>query len=103
MDNIDNGFVVFIQAIQDSINKILMVKRFPKSCKLIGSTLDEVHVFGDGLGTLDDSLELVLDLFDMPMRWTSICVGMPIRWTSICVSKGEPCVIRGCGLLNKRD
>ena len=65
--------------IQDYANKILMVKRFPKSCKLIGSTLDEVHVFGDGLGTLDSCLELVLDLFDMPTRWMSICVG-----------KGEP-------------
>ena len=47
---------------------------------MICSELDEVHVFGDGLGTLDDSLKLVLDLFDMPTRWTSICVG-----------KGEPC------------
>ena len=68
MDNIGNGFVVFIQAIQDSINKILMVKQFPKSRKLISSALDEVHVFGEGLGTLDDGLELVLDLFDMPTR-----------------------------------
>ena len=92
MDNIDNGFVVFIQAIQDSINEILMVKRFPKSRKLIGSAFDEVCVFGDGLGTLDDSLELVLDLFDMPMRWTSTCVG-----------KGEPCIMRDGGLLNQRD
>ena len=91
MDSINNGFVVIIQAFQDSVNKILMVKRFPKSCNLISSTLDEVHVFGDGLGTLDDSLELVLDLFDMPKRWMSICVG-----------KGKPCIMRG-GLLNKRD
>ena len=59
---------------------------------MICSELDEVHVFGDGLGTLDDSLKLVLDLFDMPTRWTSICVG-----------KGEPCVTKGGGLLNKRD
>ena len=58
-----------------------MVKRFPKNCKLIGLALNEVHVFGDGLGTLDENLELVLDLFDMPTRWTSICVG-----------KGEQCV-----------
>ena len=92
MDNIGNGFVVFIQAIQDSINKILMVKPFPKSRKLIGSTLDEVHVFDDGLGTFDGSLELVLDLFDMPSRWMSICVG-----------KGEPCITGGGGLLNQRD
>ena len=61
-----NGFVVFIQAIQDSVNKILMVKWCPKSRKLIGLALDEGHVFSDGLGTLDDSLELVLDLFDTP-------------------------------------
>ena len=92
MDNIDNGFVVFIQAIQDLANKIVIVKRFPKSCKLIGSALNEVHVFDDGLGTLDDSLELVLDLFDIPTRWTSKCVG-----------KGEPCVTGGGGLLNQRD
>ena len=88
MDNINNGLVVFIQAIQDSINKILMVKRFPKSRKLICSALDEVHVFGDDLGTLDYSLELVLNLFDMPTTWTSICVG-----------KGEPCITGGGGLL----
>ena len=88
LDNIDNGFVAFIQAIQDSINKILMVKRFPKSCKLISSALDEVH----GLGTLDGGLGLVLDLFDIPMRWTSICV-----------DKGEPCVMGGGGLLNQMD
>ena len=69
-----------------------MVKRFPKSHKLIDSALDEVHVFGDGLGTLDGSLELVLDLFDMPTRWTSICV-----------AKGEPYVTGGGGLLNQRD
>ena len=92
MDNIDNGFVVFIQAIQDYVNKILMVKRFPKSFKLIDSTLDEVHVFDDGLETLDTNLELVLDLFDMPMRWTNICVG-----------NGEPCVTGGGGLLDQRD
>ena len=35
---------------------------------MIGSALDEVHVFGDGLGTLYSNLELVLDLFDMPTR-----------------------------------
>ena len=58
-----------------------MIKWYPKSHKLIGSTLDEVHVFGEGLGTLDDNLELVLDLFDMPTRWTSICDG-----------KGESCI-----------
>ena len=62
------------------------------SRKLIGSTLNEVHVFSDGLGTLDGNLELVLDLFDMPTRWTSICVG-----------KGEPCVTGGGGLLNHRE
>ena len=91
MDNINNGFLVFIQAIQDFVNKILMVKRFPKSHKLIGSTLYEVHVFIDDLGTLDGSLELVLDLFDMPTRWTSICVG-----------KGEPSVTGGGGFFNQR-
>ena len=69
-----------------------MVKRFPNSRKLTGSELDEVHVFDDGLGTLDSSLELILDLFDMPTRWTSICVG-----------KGEPCATGGGGLLNQRD
>ena len=31
MDNIGNGFIVFIQAIQDDVKKILMVKMFPKS------------------------------------------------------------------------
>ena len=92
LDNIENGFVVFIHAIQYYVNKILMVKRFPKSRKLIDLALNEVHVFGDSLGTLDDSLELVLDLFDMPTRWTSTSVG-----------KGEPCVTGGGGLLNKRD
>ena len=51
-----------------------------------------MHVFGDGLGTLDGSLELVLDLFDMPTRLMSICVG-----------KGEPCVPGGGELFNKRD
>ena len=63
-----------------------MVKRFPKSRKLIDSALDEMHVFSNGLGTLNYSLELVLDLFDVPMRWTSICVG-----------KGEPCIKEGGG------
>ena len=58
-----------------------MVKRFPKSRKLISSAIDEVHVFGDGLVTLDENLELVLDLFD----------------------KGEPCITGGGGLLNQRD
>ena len=52
-----------------------MVKWFPKSRNLISSALNEVHVFDDGMGTFDDSLELVLDFFYMPMRWTSICVG----------------------------
>ena len=47
---------------------------------MIGLTLDEVHVFGDNLGTLDGSLELVLDLFDMPRSWTSICVGKGEPW-----------------------
>ena len=89
LDNIDNGFVVFIHAIQHYVNKILMVKRFPKSRKLIDLALNKVNVFGDCLGTLDDSLELVLDLFDMPTRWMNICVG-----------KGEPCVTGGGGLLN---
>ena len=92
MNNIENGFVVFTQAIQDFVNKILKVKQFPKNQKLIGLALDEVHVFGDGLGTLDGSLELVFDFFDMPMRWTSICVGkcepcVPGRWW-IVESKG---------------
>ena len=69
-----------------------MVKRFPKSHKLFGLALDEVHVFNDGLGTLDESLELVLDLFYMPTRWTSICVG-----------KGEPMRQGRWWLLNQRD
>ena len=49
-------------------------------------------MWDDCLGTLDGSFELVLNLFDMPMRWTSICVG-----------KGEPCVMGSGRLLNKRD
>ena len=39
-----------------------------------------MHVFGDGLGTLDGSLELVLDFFDMPRSLTSICVGKGEPW-----------------------
>ena len=63
LDNMYNGFVVFMQAIQDFVNKILMVNRFPKSRNFISSTLDEVHVFNDGLRTLDGNIELVLDFF----------------------------------------
>ena len=92
MDNISKGFVIIIQVVQDFVNKILMIKRFPKSNKLIGSTLDKLHVFSDCLGTLDRGLELVLDLLNMPMRSTNICVG-----------QGEPGVTRGGGLLNWRD
>ena len=87
-----NGFVIIIQPIQDFFNKILMIKRFPKSNKLIDSTLYKLHVFSDCLGTLDSSLELVLKLLSMPRRWIGICVG-----------KGEPSIMRGGGLLNQRD
>ena len=92
MGNIDNVFVIIIQDIQDFVNKNLMIKRFPKSNKLIGSTLYELHVFSDCLGTLNNSLELVLKFFSMPKRWIGICVG-----------KGEPSITRGGGLLNQRD
>ena len=66
-----------------------MIERFTKSSKLIGTTLNKMHVFGDYLRTLDGVLKLILDFLNMPTRWTSICV-----------LKGEPNVM-GCeGLLN---
>ena len=66
-----------------------MVEGFTKSSKLIGTTLDKLHVFGDCLRTLDGVLKLILNLLNMPMRWTRICV-----------CKGEPSVRGGGGLLN---
>ena len=70
----------------------MLIRSSCKSHKLIDSALDEVHEFSASLGTLDNSLELVLDLFNIPKIWTSICVG-----------KVEPCVMEGGGLLNKRN
>ena len=67
-----------------------MIEGLTKSSKLIDSTLDKLHVFGDCLRTLNGVIKLILDLLNMPMRWTSICV-----------RKGEPIVIGGGGLLNK--
>ena len=69
-----------------------MIEGFTKSSKLIGMTLDKLHVFGDYLRTLDGLLKLILDLLNMPMRWTSICV-----------HKGEPGVKGGGGLLNQEN
>ena len=69
-----------------------MVERFTKSSKLISTTLDKLHVFGDCLQTLDGVLKLILNLLNMPTRWTIICV-----------RKCEPCLTRGVGLLKKRN
>ena len=66
-----------------------MVEGFTKSNKLIGMTLDKLHVFGDCLRTLDGLLKLILNLLNMPTRWTSICV-----------RKGKPSVTRGGGFFN---
>ena len=87
LDNISSRFIIIIQ---NFIDKVLMVKRFTKSSKLIDMTLDKLHVFGDCLTTLDDVLKLILNFLNMPTRWTSICV-----------CKCEPRVTRGGGLLNK--
>ena len=51
-----------------------MIEGFTKSSKLIGTTLDKLHVFGDCLRTLDSVLKLILDLLNMPTTWTTICV-----------------------------
>ena len=67
-----------------------MIKGFTKSSKLIGTTLDKLHVFGDFLRTLDGVLKLILDFLNMPTRWMSICV-----------RKGESGVTGGGGLLNQ--
>ena len=67
-----------------------MIKGFTKSIKLIDTTLDKLHVFGDCLRTLDGVLKLILDLLNMPMRWMNICV-----------RKGEPGIMGGGGLLNQ--
>ena len=82
MDNISN-------AIQNFVYKVLMIEGFTKSNKLIGTTLDKLHVFCDCLRTLDGVLKLILDLLNMPTRWMSICV-----------RKGEPGITGGGGLLN---
>ena len=67
-----------------------MIEGFTKRIKLIGTTLDKLHVLGYCLRTLDGVLKLILDLLNMPMRWMSICV-----------HKSEPGVKGGEGLLNK--
>ena len=69
-----------------------MIEGFTKSSKLIGTTLDKLHVFSDCLRTLDGVLKLILDFLNIPTRWTSICV-----------RKGEPGVTGGGGLLNQGD
>ena len=69
-----------------------MIEGFIKSSKLIDTTLDKLHVFGDCLRTLDGVLKLILYFLNMPKRWTSICV-----------RKGEPSVTGGGGLLNQRN
>ena len=51
-----------------------MIEGFTKSSKFISMTLDKLHVFSDCLRTLDDMLKLILDLLNMPTRWTSISV-----------------------------
>ena len=56
-----------------------MIEGFTKSIKLIGTTLEKLHVLGDCLRTLDGVLKLIIDLLNMPMRWMRICV-----------RKGEP-------------
>ena len=67
-----------------------MIVGFTKSSKLIDTTLDKQHVLSDYLGTLGGLLKLILDLLNMPMRWTSICV-----------HNGKPGVTGGGGLLNQ--
>ena len=51
-----------------------MIEGFTKSSKFISMTLDKLHVFSDCLRTLDGMLKLILDLLNMPTRWTSISV-----------------------------
>ena len=41
-----------------------MIERFTKSSKLIGMTLDKLHVFGDCLRTLDGILKFILDFLN---------------------------------------
>ena len=67
-----------------------MIEGFTKSNRLISKTLDKLHVFDDFLKTRDGVLKLILDLLNIPTRWTSICA-----------SKGESGVTRGGGLLNQ--
>ena len=67
-----------------------MIEGFTKSSKLIGTTLDKLHVFDDFLGTLDGMLKLILDLLNMPTKWTGIRV-----------RKGKLGVMRGGGLSNQ--
>ena len=90
LDNINSKFIIIIQTIQKNFDKVLMVEWFTKSSKLIDITLDKLYVFSHCLRTLDGALKLILNLLDMPTRWTSICV-----------CKCEPCVTRGGGLLNR--
>ena len=67
-----------------------MIEGLTKSSKLIVTTLDKLHVFGDCLRTVDGVIKLILDFLNMPTRWTGICV-----------HKGEPGVTEGGGLLNQ--
>ena len=67
-----------------------MIEGFTKSSKLIDTTLDKLHVFGDCLRTLYGVLKLILYLLNMPMRWMGICV-----------LKGELSITGGGGLLNQ--
>ena len=67
-----------------------MIERVTKSNKLISMTLDKLDLFSDCLRTLDGMLKLILDLLNMPMRWTNICV-----------RKGELGVTGAGGLLNQ--
>ena len=90
MDNINNGFIIIIETIQNFAYNVLMIEGFSKSSKLIGTKLDKLHVFGDFLRTLDSVLKLILDFLNMPTRWMSICV-----------CKGESSVTGGGGLLNR--
>ena len=45
-----------------------MIEGFTKSNKLIDTTLDKLHVFGDCLRILDGVLKLILDFINMSMR-----------------------------------
>ena len=92
MDNISNRFIIIIQTIQNFVYKVLMVERLTKSSKLIGTTIDKLHIFGDCLRTFDGVLKLILNLLNMLTRLTSICV-----------LKCEPRITRGGGLLNQEN